>query len=406
MASDRAWHAFLATAFVGALLIRVICILAHRFGGDDLHIYVDFARFILHGENPYDQPAHGTFDPKYGDNSVGELGFFAAILALYDSRTALRGAFIVADLTTLALLAFGYVRSRWWKAQLMVFYAFNPLILDEWAINGDDKTVLFCLIVMLLVTLERGWLIGAWVAATVLGVLKWLSAYFLVPLVLYTGRALGFRWAASLLAGSLLAVVVSMVPYFPDSLTPIHRRQDRLQLAPRHASFTRLLDEVGLYRPAVVTVLTALAILGILILFLTSRIDLREAIVLSIASAFVFLPDNGLNRLVFVATPFLLIMRLSARRLVVIWLASLVSVAAGVITSRKFESAAHSGRVPLGTTLTDLLGPYGSTQFVLLANVYLVVILGLFASDRLRGRVDVQSHANALRLQSARRAVG
>ena len=190
------------------------------------------ARLVLGGGNPYDAPETGPIDPSYGNNPVGELGLFAAALSFYDSRTTLRAVFVLADLATLALLAFGYVRTRWWKAQLMLFYGFNPLILHEWTVSGDDKTVLIALIVCLLVALERGWMLAAWLATTALGTLKWLSAYFLLPLVLFSSRTIGRRRTAYLLVGSLTVVAATMAPYFPDSFTPIARRRERLELNP------------------------------------------------------------------------------------------------------------------------------------------------------------------------------
>jgi hypothetical protein len=399
LASDRGWRIFVAGVLGGAVLARALCLLADRAGGDDLQIYVYFARLVLDGENPYEAPVGGAIDPDYGDNPIGEIGFFAGILSLWDSHTALRVAFVIADLATLALLAFGYLRDRVWKAQLMTFYAFNPLILDVWTVSADDKTVFFCLIVALLMSLERGWMVGAWIAATALGILKWLSAYFLLPLVLFTARSLGTLRAVAFLGASLLVVALTTIPFFPDSLEPIERRRDRLDLEPSHASLTQVLDALDLYHPAIVTIFVPVALLAITLLFVWSRIDLREAVVLSIAAAFLLLPDQGVNRTVFLATPFLLIMRLSSRRLVAIWLASFVSVAAAVIESDKFES--RSEDIPLGTTLVDLVGPLGSTRFVLFANVYLAVVLGLYAFDRLRGRVDVETYARALRLRGA-----
>jgi hypothetical protein len=399
LSSERGWRTFVTMVFVGAVVVRIASILVDRAGGNDLQIYTYFARLVLEGNNPYDAPADGPIDPRYGDNPVGELGLFAAALWIYDSRTAIRGMFIVADVATLALIAFGYVRSRWWKAQIMVFFAFNPLILHQWSISGDDKTVLFALIVALLVSLERGWLVGAWVAATVLGILKWLSAYFLLPLFLFTCRSRSTRAGLGLLGISLIAIGVTMIPYFPDSLKPIQRRRTRLELDPGHASLTKFLDEVGLYDHRMVTVLTAVAILAITVLFVRSRIDLRETIVLSIAAAFVFLPDQGINRTVFIAVPFLLIMRLTVHKLIAVWAASLVTAGAAVIASERFESAARSGDVPLGTVLTDLVGPFESNRFVLLGNVFLVVVVGLYAFDRVRGRVDTEPAAHALRLK-------
>jgi hypothetical protein len=398
LASERGWRIFVAGVLSGAVVARALCILADREGGDDLQIYTYFARLVLDGENPYTAPADGPIDPDYGDNPVGELGLFAGILALWDSHTALRVVFVLADLATLALLAFAYPRSRWWKTQLMVFYAFNPLVLHAWTVSADDKTILFCLIVALLVSLERGLLIAAWIATTALGILKWLSAYFFLPLVLFTARSLGGARTAVLAGGSVLLVAVLTIPYFPDSLVPIERRRDRTEFDPSQASITKLLDAVDLYHPLIVGVFVPAALVAITLLFVMSRIDLREAVVLSIAAAFLLLPDQGVNRLVFVATPFLLIMRLTTRKLVAIWVASFVSFTAAVVASGKFRSNADD--IPLGNTLTDLVGTLGSTRFVVFANAYLVVVIGLFAFDRLRGRVDLETHARALRLES------
>jgi hypothetical protein len=263
-------------------------------------------------------------------------------------------------------------------------------------VNGDDKTVLVAVIVAMLVALERRRFGAAWLAATVLGLLKWLSAYFFVPLVLLTARSLGGMRTVLLAAASVLVVAASMVPYFPDSLTPIARRRERLELEPGHASFTNLLEELGVYHSAMVNVMTAGVILAILVLFVKSRIDMREAVVLSVAAAFLPLPDNGVNRLLFVALPFLLVMRLSNARMAALWIASLVTLVGTVVTTEKFRSAADD--VPLGTTLVDLIGPFGSTQFVVLGNVFLISVLALYGFDRLRGRVDEPAIARALRL--------
>lgn len=396
LASDRRWRAFVVAVLVGSVVVRALCIVGDRHGGSDLQIYTYFARLILRGSNPYDAPATGPIDRAYGDEPVGEFAFFAGVLSLYDSPTTLRALFVLVDVAVLALLALGYRRTRWWKAQLMVFYAFNPLVLHVWTVSAQDNTILFALIVAILVALERARLGAAWVAATALGAFKWLSAYFFVPLVLFTARSAGWFRASVLAVASALVIAGTMAPYFPDSVTWITRRRVRLEADPHHASITNLLEELGAYHSAMVTAVTAGAVVAIYVLFWKSRIDMREVVVLSMAAAVVPVPDNGVNRLVFVALPFLLVMRLSAPRMAVVWISSLVTLVGTVVTTDRFRSAASD--VPLGTALVDLIGPFGSTQFVVLGNVFLIAAIALYVSDRLRGRVDEPAVSAKLRL--------
>jgi len=375
---------FTVLVLVGAMIARLLAIAAYRYGGDDLTVYTYFSRLLLHGQNPFDAPPGGAVDPVYADNPTGELGLFAGILGLWDSRTALRILFLVADLGSVLAVGYMFRRPKWWRVQLMLLVAFNPFLIIRWTFWAEDKTVLFLWLALLIAFLEHDRHIASWAAATVLGVLKWLSVYLVLPLMVFTWSRRGFGRALLAAALSFLTVALITIPFFPDSLKPWSRREARLNVVPEHESPARLLDAVGLWDPLVVKVFIPAAVLAVLGLYLAGRIDIREAVVLSFAASVVLLPDIGRGE--WVALPLLLIMRLTPWRLLAIWGASIVSSIAAVGESRK----AHN--LPFNSLFERFLGTGdGTLLYVFLVNLFLFVVLLLYAADRVRGRVDIEA---------------
>lgn len=375
---------FIVAVLIGAVIARLLAIAAYRSGGDDLTVYTYFSQLLLHGQNPFAAPTSGAVDPVYADNPTGELGLFAAVLQIYDSRTALRILFLIADLASVLTVAFLFRRPTWWRAQLMLLIAFNPFLLVRWHFYAADKTVLFLWIALLIAFLEQERHVAAWAATTVLGILKWISAYIVLPLVAFTASRRGPGHALLAVALSFLAVAATTVPFFPDSLQPWHRRQARLDHVPDHESVTRLLDAVGLWNPLIVKVFVPAAVIAIFAIFLAGRIDIREAVILSFAASLILLPD--VTRTEFIALPFLLITRLTRLRLVAIWCAATLSAIATVGASNKAES------LPLSSVLERLFGSgQGSLFYVFVINLFLFVVLLTYAADRLRGRVDIDA---------------
>jgi len=376
---------FIFAVLVGAAIARLLAMAAYRYGGDDLTVYTYFSRLLLHGHNPFDAPEAGAVDPVYADNPTGLLGLFAGVLQLYDSRTALRVLFVIADLATVLAMAFLFRRPMWWRGHLMLLVAFNPFILVRWHFYAADKTVLFLWIALLIAFLEQERHALAWTATTALGVLKWMSAYIVLPLAAFTASRRGPGRALIAVALSLLAVAVTTIPFFPDSLQPWHRRQDRLDHRPDHESVTRLLDAVGLWDPLIVKIFVPMALIAIFVLFLADRIDIRDAVVLSLAASLILLPD--ITRTEFIAVPFLLLVTLTKWRLVAIWTAATLSAIAEVGASSKAES------LPFSSLLERLFASSeydGSLFYVFVVNLFLFVVLAIYAADRLRGHVDVE----------------
>jgi hypothetical protein len=376
---------FVLFVLAGAVIVRVLSIAAYRYGGDDLTVYTYFSRLLLHGQNPFDAPPGvGPRNPVYADNPTGSLGLYAGILALWDSRTALRILFLVADLASVLTVAYLFRRPRWWRVQLMLLIAFNPFLLIRWTFSAEDKTLLFLWLALLIAFLEQDRHIASWTAATVLGILKWLSVYLVLPLAAFTASRRGYSRALLAVGLSFLTVAVITIPFFPDSLKPWSRREARLNVVPEHESPTRLLDAVGLWDPLVVKIFIPAAVLAVFALYLAGRIDIREAVILSFGAAIVLLPDIGRGE--WVALPLILIMRLTPLRLLAIWGSSIISSIDTVAESRKGRN------LPFHPFFERLLGSgEGTLLHVFLLNLFFFVVLLLYAVDRMRGRVDIDA---------------
>jgi hypothetical protein len=110
-------------------------------------------------------------------------------------------------------------------------------------------------------------------------------------------------------------------------------------------------------------------------LHLRERVDVREAVVLSIAAGYVFLPDSPSNRILLVLLPFLLLADLSARGWLLLWLASLPAAAAVMQASRD---------LPAG--IIDVIGPTGSLRQVVWLHLPLLVVVVGWIRERSRNR--------------------
>jgi len=260
----------------------------------------------------------------------------------------------------------------------MTLFAFSPFILLSWSAPGEDKAISLSLLVLVLVCLERGWLGWAWVAATVLFVLKFESIFFLLPLTAHTFKQRGARYTVLAVTSFAAAGILAEVPYFPESLRAFSRRSVRIDLAPNHASWTIILDRLGLYDHRIVRPLIVFCLLAIALAFVLGWINLPTAIVLSMFASFFFLPDESYDRIALIVTPLVLVIALTVGRLVLIWLVTLVSAAALYAVSFPITS------VP--GWFTRLVGPYASVHHVIFMNLLVVLLLVYLASDLARRR--------------------
>jgi hypothetical protein len=307
---------------LGALAVRLF-IIAHSHGGNDLRIYMYFSRLALHGQNPFAAAPGGPFPPTQSDSPALEVAVFTGLLAIHDAGTTLRLVFALSDVVVVLLIGLCFPRPRHWRAALMLFYAFNPFVLFAWTVFAEDKSLLFLGIVVLLLALEQGHERRAWTAAGALTAFKFLGAFAVSVLTVHSYRTR--RWGSlAPLAGLTSALLLSsVVLWFPRSLEVFSRRDARLAINPPiHASPTLVLARLGVYAPIEAKLLTGTAMVLVLGLFLTRRIDVRAGVVWSLMAGYAFLPDDAFNRQLLISLPFLLIVELSLRRWLALWIVS------------------------------------------------------------------------------------
>lgn len=402
MIRDRSFRGFGWPLVVAALAVSAFGLrlfLIHRtvgYAGEDLRIYTYFADLANRGVNPYaNAPVGGAISPHYLDFPSAELVFFAKLLAIHDTQTTLRVVFAFADAVVVLALGLLLPGTRRRRIFLMTFYGFNPFALAAWTLDAEDKTLVFMLLVFVLIAVERVRLTEAWAASALLAALKWLSAFYFLPLILWSVASKGIRRSTLYVTVLACGFVASVAIYLPDSLDPLQRRDERLKLPPGHASLTQYLARVHAYTPAIAEVFPALMIVAATTAFFTRRIDVRQAIVLCFFGAFVLAPDESLDRVLLVALPLMIVIELGWLRVLLLWAASLVS-AIGAFGGIPFaEISPVSGlvvRIPYGLRINHALGratgAYASIPYVTFINVFLLAAFVVFLVDLVKTQRD------------------
>lgn len=377
------WRALAAVCVVGALVVRLLVVALYRKGGSDLQIFYYFADFAHGGHNPYHPPADAPIAVIHSDNPPFLIRGMALLLGIYHSRDTLRVASAILEAgTVFTILAFA-PRSRVWRLAVGSFVAFNPFTLIAWTAFFEDKGEIFLLLVILLIAIERGQLALAWAASAVVGALNWLIV-FVPALLVETYRRLGRRRAALCLGAFGLLYAASYIPYFPSDLEAYVRRSDQLG-APYHASIDVFLVEAGIYTPALVKVLVPLSLVAVYVAQLRRLISVEETVVLSVLAVFVFLPNHTTHRIALTTLPFLFIIRLTAGRLAMIWLASGLGAVADLVARYGVPFGGHLG--PLASAIARIFGPtLGAPGYVAIGNSLTFLMLVLFATDKLHAR--------------------
>ena len=354
----------------GLALVLRLAIAAVTGGGNDLKIYYAFSSLVAGGGNPYEPPDGFSQPERLSDNLPVEFLLFAGLLEIENSKYMLRALFALADAGVVLLIGLAYPRPIAWRAALTVFYAFNPLVLGSWTATAEDKTILFLLFVALLWALEVGRPVAGWAAATAMGVFKGVSLVFVPFLAWQTWRDRGLRTAAACVAGFAVLMAVAHLPWFPGALEVYEQRNEHVEFRePAHASFTQLLDRIGLYDPVLVQVAVPLLLVATFAAYVLRRIDVREGIVLASLATLVLQPDHAYTRALLAALPFLFVIDLTPRRWATMWVVSAIASVGIYLQQERGE-----------------LGGYGSVAHVVVANAFLVVVLTYYARDKLAGR--------------------
>ncbi len=368
---ERSWRRVVFAVAGVALLIR-LAIAAVTGGGNDLKIYYAFSSLVVSGGNPYSPPEGFGQPERLSDNLPVEFLLFAGLLEIENSKYMLRALFALADTGVILLIGLKYPRAIPWRAALIGFYAFNPLVLGSWTATAEDKTILFLLFVALLWSLEVGRTVTGWVAATAMGVLKGVSLVFVPFLAWQSWRDRGLRVAALCVGGFAALMMLAHLPWWPDAFEVYDRRSGHIEFRePAHAAFTQLLDRAGLYDPAIVKAGVPLMLVAAFGAYVVRWIDVREGIVLASFATLVLQPDHAYTRALLAALPFLFLIDLTARRWAVMWIVSTIASAGIYLQQERGE-----------------LGGYGSIAHVAVANAFLVLVLAYYVRDKAAGRVS------------------
>jgi hypothetical protein len=368
----RRWVFAVAAA---ALAVRLFAIVALYGDSTDLHIYRYFAEFARHGVNPYHAPASATAGGSRADEPALEFLLFAGLLDLWNSATVIRLLFALLDTGVVLALGLLIPRSPRWRLNAMLFYAFNPLVLLAWTRLPEDKSISFVLIVVAVACFERGRIALGWASATLLAALKWVGAFFALPLLVQTWRKRGAGYAVRTVLLAAAAFLLANLPYFPGSFLAYERRDHRLSFTPIFDSITVPLAHAGLYTSLVPRVWLVVAAVGLAYLTWRRTIDVAEAICIGTWAGFVLLPDEPPDRILIASLPLLLVVRSTRFRWLLWWLVSLVPA-----TWLYVDTMSSPGR------LRQLTGAPESWRHVLGANVLMLALVAVYGFDRMTGR--------------------
>ncbi|MBI5035639.1 MAG: hypothetical protein HZB51_34535 [Chloroflexi bacterium] len=355
----------------------------------DLRNYYWPAQAVLKGENPYVLWAMGQSGEFRSDMAPLELVVYVATVAIWNDARAIQVLFAVFDAMNIGLLGV-LLRNSPLRLPFQVFYAFGPLTLYNFVLVPADKTILltltFAIFYLLLkprddvfrfkkLRLSSRTLVIF--LAAILASFKWLSVFYLLPLLLFVSR----DWRDLIKYGALFGVVVGLshLPWIPDWLYVYTFRSGRVA-TPFHTAPAVLLNAIGLFDKNLLLVVLALSLLLIYALFWFKRIDIFETIALSVMVGVLWTPDMDPVHLAIVVLHLLLIINWArVGRMATVWLSSGWVAFVYAVSTR-------SGFTRYGIPDPRLItGVYGSNQMIVLSYVLFVAVFALYVFDKRRG---------------------
>ncbi|MGE5264088.1 MAG: hypothetical protein ACM3S0_11970, partial [Acidobacteriota bacterium] len=255
----------------------------------DLRNYYWPAQTVLEGENPYALWASGQSGDYRADMAPLELLVYVATTRVWNDPRAIQVLFAVFDVFNIALLAI-LLRGSPLNLPFQVFYAFGPLTLYNLVLVPEDKTIaltLTFLIFYFLATLpNREWRFASWrmnpgtlavVAAAVLASFKWLSVFYLLPLLIFVSRDFRSFIKSGVIFGVILAL--AHLPWFPAWSFVYVFRAGRVN-TPMHIAPAALLNMLGWFDRNWLLLIVISLLLLIYGLFWYKRIDIFETMAL------------------------------------------------------------------------------------------------------------------------------
>jgi hypothetical protein len=364
----------------------------------DLRNYYWPSQVALRGENPYALWASGQSGEFRSDMAPLELALYVATVAVWNDPRALQVLFALFDAVNIVLLGV-LLKSSPIKVPFQTFYALGPLTLYNLVLVPQDKTILLTLTFVIFYLLTQHAVRNTHtsritlhvsscrfkvqgstlliIAAALLASFKWLSVFYIVPLLLFVSR----DWRGFVKHGALFGIVVALahLPWFPDWLYVYQFRAGRTA-TPMHTSPAVLLQALGWFDKNLLLVLLVASLIVIYALFWFKRIDIFETIALSVMVGILWTPDMDPVHLSIVVLHFLLIVDWSSiARQTIIWGLSAWVAAVYALSTR-------TGFTRYGLPdLREIVGAYGSVQMIVLSYVLFLVVIGFYLRDKLLG---------------------
>lgn len=355
----------------------------------DLRNYYWPAQAALRGQNPYVLWATGQSGEFRADMAPLELAVYVATAAIWNDPRAIQILFAIFDIINIVLLG-ALLKQSPLRLPFQIFYALGPLTLYNLVFVSEDKTILLTLtfFIFYLLLLPKDYVFRfrnmqlttaplIILLAAVLASFKWLSVFYLLPLLLFVSR----DWRDFIKYGALFGIIVgvSHLPWVPDWLIVYTFRFGRV-VSPMHISVGVVLNAIGLYDKTAMLILVIIALLAIYALFWFRRIDIFETMALSVMAGVLWTPDMDPVHLSIVVIYFLLIVDwTNLGRLATVWLSS-AWVAAVYALSTRTGFARYGVPDP-----RSIVGSYGSLQMVILSYVLFVAVLVFYLLDKRHG---------------------
>jgi hypothetical protein len=356
----------------------------------DLRNYYWPAQVVLKGENPYTLWANGQSGEFRADMAPLELAMYVATVRVWNDPRAIQLLFAIFDGMNIALLGVLLQRSVL-RLPFQIFYALGPLTVYNLVLVSEDKTILlaltFLLYYLLLLPAETTWSSGRWhvrartlviPVAAILASFKWLSVFYLLPLLIFVSSDFRSFLKQCLVFGAVIGL--SHVPWFPAWTFVYEFRLTRVA-APMHIAPAALLNAVGLYDKTLFLIVLAASLGLIYALFWFQRIDIFETIALTVMAGIFWTPDMDPVHLSVVVIGFLVIVDWARpARLVTVWTLSFWVAAVYALSTR-------TGFARYGLPDPRLVtGIYGSPQMILLSYPLFLTVFAFYVFDKWRGR--------------------
>ena len=351
----------------------------------DLRNYYWPAQTALTGANPYVLWASGKSGEFRADMEPLELLVYTATVAVWNDMRAIQVLFTLFDVINITLLGL-LLKNSPLRLPFQIFYALGPLTVYNLVLVPEDKTIVLTLTFVLfyLLTLPRDlpWRVSpgtlAVIVAALIGSFKWLSVFFLLPLLLFVSPDVRAFVKNGLLFSAVVAL--SHLPWIPAWVYVYEFRFTRVT-APMHVSLSALLNALGLFNRTAILGAAVIAMLAIYALFWFKRIDIFETIALSAMVGILWTPDMDPVHLSLVVIYLLLVVDWTSRaRLLTVWGLSAWVAAVYAISTR-------TGYARYGLPdLRIITGVYSSPQMIVLSYLLFVAVFSLYLYDKWRGR--------------------